>query len=81
MKEKKKLTFGKNAQALLLYALPFMIFLALMLTLYVMRLDGHSLIRERETVILYIETVSRLCVCLALGTVLTDYAEKRSART
>ena len=79
MKEKKTFTLGKKAKSLLHHTLPFMILLAFMLTLYVVKLDGTALMKERETVILYLETVSRLCVCLTLGTVLTDYAEKRAA--
>lgn len=80
MKEKKKLRLGKNAQKVLLYALPLMIFLALSLTVYVARLDGADFLNQRENIVLALETVSRLILCLALGTVLTDYAEKRNER-
>ena len=79
MKEKITIRFGKKAQTLLLYALPVMILIALALTLYVSRLDGIALLKQRESIVFMLETVSRFCVCLALGTVLTDYAEKKTA--
>ena len=81
MKEKKKIRLGKNAQRVLLYALPLMIFTALSLTVYVARLDAADFLNQRENILLALETVSRLILCLALGTVLTDYAEKRSERS
>ena len=79
MNEKKTMHFGKNAQRILLYSLPFMIFLAFALTLYVARLNGAELLNQRETVLYALETISRFSLCLALGTVLADYAEKRTA--
>lgn len=77
MKDKKTFRFGKNAQNILLIALPVMIFLFFGLTLYISRLDGVTFMSQRDSILLFLETLSRIFVCLALGTVLTDYAEKR----
>lgn len=77
MEKKKTFKLGKNAQKVLLYTLPLLVFAAFALTLYVALLDGTSLIKERETVLVFLETVSRSCVCIALGTVLADYAERK----
>ena len=79
MKENEKLRLGSKAQRLLLYTLPFMILLALALTLFVAQADAVTLLQRRESILLFLETISRLVLCLALGTVLTDYAEKRTA--
>ena len=79
MKEKNRIRLGNAARKILLSALPFMIFLALSLTVYVARLDGDALLKERQTVLLALETISRFAVCLSLGTVLADYAEKKTA--
>lgn len=79
MKENEKLRLGSSAQRLLLYTLPFMILLALALTLFVAQADAVTLLQRRESILLFLETISRLALCLALGTVLTDYAEKRTA--
>jgi hypothetical protein len=70
--------FGKNAQKILLYTMPVIILLALALTIYVARLDGAALLKERNSIVLVLETISRICVCLALGTVLADYAERKT---
>ena len=79
MKETKKLTLGNAAQKLLLRALPFMIFSALALTVFVARADAVTLLNQRESILLFLETISRLALCLTLGTVLTDYAEKKTS--
>lgn len=79
MKDKRKIHLGQAARKLLLIALPFMIFLALSLTVCVASLDGETLLKERQTIFLVLETISRFAVCVSLGTVLTDYAEKRTA--
>ena len=77
MKNKKTFRFGKNAQNILLIALPAMIILFFGLTLYIARLDGVTFLGQKGDILLLLEAVSRIFVCLALGTVLTDYAEKR----
>ena len=79
MKEKINIRLGKTATRILLTTLPVMIFIALALTLYVFRLDGDALMKERQTVILALETISRLAVCISVGTILADYAEKRTS--
>ncbi len=79
MKENKKIRFGNAAQKILLYALPILIVLALALTLYVARLESSDLLRERQTVIFALETISRFIFCISLGTVLADYAEKKTS--
>ena len=79
MNERKTICLGKNAQKLLLCALPFMIFLACALTFHVARLDGTEILRQRANILLSLETLSRISFCLALGTVLADYAEKRTS--
>lgn len=73
---KKKICFpGVRAQKILLVCLPLMILAALLLTVYVARMDGTALIRSRETVWLFLETMGRALVCLSLGCVLADLAE------
>ena len=79
MKENKHFRLGNAAQKLLLRALPFMVFAAFALTVFVVRSDAATLLNQRESILLFLETISRLVLCLALGTVLTDYAEKRTA--
>ena len=79
MKEKINIRLGKTATRILLTTLPVMILIALALTLYVFRLDGDALMKERQTVILALETISRLAVCISVGTILADYAEKRAS--
>ena len=79
MKEKINIRLGKTATRILLTTLPVMIFIALALTLYVFRLDGDALMKERQTIILALETISRLAVCISVGTILADYAEKRTS--
>ena len=77
MEKKKGFRLGKNAQRVLRYSLPLLVFSAFALTLYVSVPNGVSWVRERETVILLRETLSRGCFCVALGTVLADYAERK----
>jgi hypothetical protein len=79
MKEKINIRLGKTATRILLTTLPVMIFIALALTLYVFRLDGDALMKERQTIMLALETISRLAVCISVGTILADYAEKRTS--
>lgn len=79
MKEKINIRLGKTATRILLTTLPVMIFIAFALTLYVFRLDGDALMKERQTVMLALETISRLAVCISVGTILADYAEKRTS--
>ena len=79
MKEKINIRLGKTATKILLTTLPVMILIALALNLYVFRLDGDALMKERQTVILALETISRLAVCITVGTILADYAEKRAS--
>ena len=79
MEKLKTFKFGKNAQKVLLFGLPLMVFAAFALTVGVALADSATLVRERETVFMLLETVSRMCFCLALGTVLADYAEKKRA--
>lgn len=76
MKEQKTFRLGKTAQKILLLALPVMIFLSFGFTLYIARLDSVAFVNQKETILLSLETLSRFSVCLALGTVLADYAEK-----
>ena len=80
MNNKKTFRFGKNAQKILLIALPVMIFLFFWLTLYIARLDSITFLSQRGSILLFLEALSRIFVCLALGTVLTDYAEKDKLR-
>ena len=77
MKEQQTFRFGKNAQKILLLALPVMIFLSFGFMLYIARLDSVAFVNQKEIILLSLETLSRFSVCLALGTVLADYAEKR----
>ena len=77
-KNKKNFVLGIKAQRVLTRALPFMIFPALLLTVFFAAADGTTLISERESILLYLETLSRLAVCLSLGTVLADYAERKT---
>ena len=77
MEKKKTFEFGKNAQIVLRYSLPLLVFAAFALTLYVALSDGTALIQKRETVLLFLETISRSCLCIALGVVLADYAERK----
>ena len=79
MKEKLNIRLGNTATKILLSALPFMIFIALALTIYVFRLDATSLMKERQTVLFALETISRLSVCISIATILADYAEKRTS--
>ena len=79
MKEKIKFRLGKNAQRILLVALPVMIALSFGLTLHIARLDGIAVLCQREAILFSLETLSRISVCIALGTVLSDYAEKRTS--
>lgn len=79
MRKEKTFKLGKNAQKILLYTLPLLVFAAFALTLYVALPDSTALVREKETVLLFLETISRSCVCVALATVLTDYAERKRA--
>ena len=77
MEKKKSFRFGKNAQRVLRYSLPVLVFSAFALTLYVAVPNGVSPVKERETVVMLLETLSRICFCVALGTVLADYAERK----
>jgi len=77
MEKKALFVLGKNAQRVLLFSLPLLVFAAFALTLYVAHPGSAAAVRESETVLLYLETLSRVCVCVALGTVLADYAEKK----
>lgn len=77
MTEKKTFRFGKNAQKILLLTLPIMIFLSFVFTLHIARLDSIAFSGQKEFIFLSLETLSRISVCIALGTVLADYAEKR----
>ena len=79
MKEQKIRFPGKAAQKFLLRTLPIMILLAFLLLSYVISTDGATLLQEQEKVLLFLETIGRIAVCLGLGTVLTDYAEKRTS--
>jgi hypothetical protein len=78
MKEKKTFRFGKKAQAILLFALPVMIIFSFGLTLYIAHLDSITFLDQRDSILLILETFSRIFVCLALGTILSDYAEKKT---
>ena len=78
MKEKKTFRLGKNAQKILLFALPVMIAFSFGFTLYIARLDSRAFLDQRESILLLLETLSRISVCVALGTVLSDYAEKKT---
>lgn len=74
---KKRRYLGNYACKVLLYALPVMILLVLALTVYVARLDAVSLMLERETIFAFLEAFGRLFVCVSLGVVLADIAEKK----
>ena len=52
MKENEKLRLGSKAQRLLLYTLPFMILLALALTVFVAQADAVTLLNQRESILL-----------------------------
>lgn len=77
MEKKRNFRFGKNAQRILRFGMPVMVFLAFALTVYTGLPESAAPLRERETVLLLLETLSRIFVCLALGVVLADYAEKK----
>lgn len=79
MEKIKNFRLGKNAQKVLLFCLPLMVFAAFALTVGIALADSMTLVKERETIIVLLETFSRMCFCLALGTVLADYAEKKTA--
>lgn len=79
MEKMKKFRLGKTAQKVLLSGLPLMVFLAFSITVGIALTDSMTLVRERETVFMLLETVSRMFLCLALGTVLADYAEKKTS--
>lgn len=79
MEKIKNFKLGKNAQKILLSGLPLMVFLAFVLAVGVALADGMTLVRERETVFMLVETLSRLFLCLGLGAILADYAEKKNA--
>ena len=79
MEKIKNFRLGKNAQKVLLFCLPLMVFAAFVLTVGIALADSVTLVKERETVFMILETFSRMCFCLALGTVLADYAEKKTA--
>ena len=77
MEKKKGFRLGKNARRVLRYSLPLLVFSAYALTLYVAVPNGVSLTRDSATIVLLLETLSRACFCVALGTVLADYAERK----
>ena len=79
MEKKKTFRLSRNAQRVLLYTLPLLVFAAYALTLYVALSDGSELLRQSGTVLMLLETLSRFCLCVALGTILADYAEKKRA--
>ena len=76
---KKSFRLGKNAQKVLLFSLPLLVFFAFALTVYVGLSDGAALILEREMIFALLEMIGRFLVCLALGMIFADYAEKKSA--
>ena len=77
MEKNRNFRFGKNAQRILRFSMPIMVFLAFALTVYVGLPESVAPFRERETVLMILEAISRIFVCLALGVVLADYAEKK----
>ena len=79
MEKKRTFRFGKNAQRILRFSLPIIVFLAFALTVYVGLPESIAPFRERETIFWILETISRLFVCLTLSVILTDYAEKKKA--
>ena len=76
----KKIYLGNYARRVLSNALPFMTFLAFVLTVYVARLDATDVMQQKENILLFLETLGRLSFCLALGAVLADIAERRTKK-
>ena len=76
--ENKKRILGHYAEKVLRYTLPFMVFFAFALTIYVARLDVAAFICAEETILLLLATLGRLFVCISLATILADIAEKKT---
>lgn len=72
---------GNYAQKVLLYTLPWMVFGAFALTVYVLQMDEMTFIHRQELIFGALELLGRLCVCIAVGTVLADIAERRKKKT
>ncbi len=77
MKRINRWFLGEYAKKVLLFTLPFIIFQALCLVLFIAKLDTLDLMREQETVSLFLETIGRCVVCLTGGCLILDYMEKR----
>ena len=78
MQEKRCRLFGNFAQKVLLMGLPVLILGAFALAIWLSSMDGTFLIKHSATIRLYLETISRAMVCLAIGTVLADIAERKT---
>ena len=78
---KKKIVFGKRASKILLFALPCLVISAFVIMVYVIRLDAVSLIHEKENIVMAMEFLSKFCVCLTVGAILTDIAERKGKKT
>ncbi len=76
----KKQYFGNYARKTLRFTLPFMVFFAFALTVYVARLDTLAFAKEEATILLLLETMGRLSFCVALATVLADIAERKTKK-
>ena len=76
----KKTYLGNYARKVLEYTLPFMIFFAFALTVYVAKLDAIDVMLQKENILLFLATLGRLSFCLALGAVLADIAERRTKK-
>ena len=72
---------GIYAKKVLLYTLPWMLFGAFALTVYVLQLDDGLFIQRQALIFNLLELFSRLCVCIAIGTVLADIAERKIKKT
>ncbi len=72
---------GRNAEKVLLYTLPWMVFGAFALMVYVIQADVDFFIRKQEMIFGILELLSRLCVCIAIGTILADIAQRRREKT
>ena len=80
MQEKRNGLFGAFAQKVLLIGLPFLVLSAFALVICLSTMDSIHLMKHSETIRLYLETISRAMVCLTIGTVLADIAERKTKR-
>ena len=70
---------GTYAEKVLLCTLPWMVFGAFALMVYLVQDQGGGY--RADIVFNALELISRFCVCIALGTVLADIAERKYKKT